>query len=195
MGKIFYLMGPSSSGKDTIYKRLLGEKELQLNTLVTYTTRPIRVGETEGVEYHFINEEKLVELERLGKVIELREYDTFHGVWKYFTVNDSNLDLEQYNYLMIGTLESYEKTKKYLGDKYLVPILIVVDDAIRLQRALNREKKQENPKYQEMCRRYLADAVDFSDAKVKEAGIFKSFRNEDFEVCMREITTYIKEMI
>ncbi|NTV78326.1 MAG: guanylate kinase, partial [Clostridiales bacterium] len=57
MGKIFYLMGPSSSGKDTIYKRLLGEKELELHTLVTYTTRPIRVGETEGVEYHFTDEE------------------------------------------------------------------------------------------------------------------------------------------
>jgi len=193
MGKIFYLMGPSSSGKDTIYKKLLGEKELHLNTLVTYTTRPIRVGETEGVEYHFTNEEKLMELENQGKVIELREYDTFHGVWKYFTVNDSELDLKHHNYLIIGTLESYEKTKKYLGEEFLVPILIVVDDAIRLQRALNREKKQENPKYEEMCRRYLADAVDFSDTKVEEAGIFKSFRNEDFEVCMREITTYIKK--
>ena len=96
---------------------------------------------------------------------------------------------------MIGTLESYEKTKKYLGEEYLVPILIVVDDAIRLQRALNREKKQENPKYQEMCRRYLADAVDFSDEKVEAAGIYRSFRNVNFEVCMREITTYMKEML
>lgn len=195
MGKIFYLMGPSSSGKDTIYKRLLGEKELELHTLVTYTTRPIRVGETEGVEYHFTDEEQLAELEKQGKVIELREYDTFHGVWKYFTVNDSSLDLENHNYLMIGTLESYEKTKKYLGEEYLVPILIVVDDAIRLQRALNREKKQENPKYQEMCRRYLADAVDFSDEKVEAAGIYRSFRNVNFEVCMREIKTYMKEML
>ena len=195
MGKIFYLMGPSSSGKDTIYKRLLGEKELELHTLVTYTTRPIRIGETEGVEYHFTDEEQLAELEKQGKVIELREYDTFHGVWKYFTVNDSSLDLENHNYLMIGTLESYEKTKKYLGEEYLVPILIVVDDAIRLQRALNREKKQENPKYQEMCRRYLADAVDFSDEKVEAAGIYRSFRNVNFEVCMREITTYMKEML
>ena len=49
MGKIFYVMGKSASGKDTIYKKLL-ERFPGLKTVVTYTTRPIRDGETEGVE-------------------------------------------------------------------------------------------------------------------------------------------------
>ena len=53
MGKIYYVMGKSASGKDTIYKRLV--KELpELGTVRMYTTRPIRDGETNGVEYIFL---------------------------------------------------------------------------------------------------------------------------------------------
>ena len=45
MGKIYYIMGKSASGKDTIYKRLI--KELpELGIVRMYTTRPIRDGET-----------------------------------------------------------------------------------------------------------------------------------------------------
>lgn len=53
MGKIFYLMGKSSSGKDTIFKALLSDGELSLKQIVPYTTRPIREGEQNGVEYFF----------------------------------------------------------------------------------------------------------------------------------------------
>ena len=78
MSNIYYLMGKSSSGKDTIYKRI---KELhpELKTVTIYTTRPIREGEKNGKEYYFVNEEKLQQLLDDGKVIELRTYDTVHG--------------------------------------------------------------------------------------------------------------------
>ena len=72
MGKIFYLMGKSSSGKDTIYKELVSDEELRLKTIVPYTTRPIREGETDGVEYYFSGEEELEPLLADGKIIELR---------------------------------------------------------------------------------------------------------------------------
>ena len=88
MGKIFCFMGKSASGKDTIYKRLLADKELSLHRIVLYTTRPIRVGEVEGVEYHFTDEAGLTRIKESGNLIELREYNTCHGVWKYFTVAD-----------------------------------------------------------------------------------------------------------
>ena len=51
VGKIIYLMGKSSSGKDTIFKRLLSNTSLGLKTIVPYTTRPIRSGEKDGLEY------------------------------------------------------------------------------------------------------------------------------------------------
>ena len=114
MGKIFYLMGKSSSGKDTMFKKLIEDKSLGLKTIVGYTTRPMREGECDGVEYFFVNEEKMCSLEAEGKVIERRSYNTVHGIWSYFTVDDGQVDLNSNDkYLLIGTLESYEKVRNY----------------------------------------------------------------------------------
>ena len=82
MGKIFYMMGKSSSGKDTIFKEILKKKELNLHQIVLYTTRPARANETDGVQYHFVDEKRLSELQDAGKVIELRAYQVVGGVWK-----------------------------------------------------------------------------------------------------------------
>lgn len=158
----------------------------------SYTTRPIREGEEEGREYHFITEKEVEEFEKQGRIIELRAYNTVHGVWKYLTVDDKQTDVEHRDYLMIGTVESYRKLKEYYGEAYLVPIYIEVDDGVRLQRALERERSQAEPKYAEMCRRFLADEADFSPEKLQEAGITKTFVNNDLEHTEQEIISYVK---
>ena len=139
MGKIFYLMGKSSSGKDTIYRRIMQNKGQLLKKIVPYTTRPIREGERDGVQYHFTDMDGFKRLLDEGRVIEHRTYDTYYGEWKYFTVSDE-INLEKDNYLIIGTPESYNATKKYFSNKAVLPILIVVDDGERLMRALKRER-------------------------------------------------------
>lgn len=193
MGKIFYIMGKSSTGKDTIFKRLQKQKCLGLNTIVSYTTRPIRAGEKDGETYHFINEKILTRLEQEGRIIEKRSYDTVHGTWHYLTVLDEQIDLKHQDYMMIGTIESYVKIRDFFGKKYLVPIYIEVEDGARLSRALNRERRQKSPKYTEMCRRFLADAEDFSEERIAQAGITKRFQNVDFKKCLKEIVDYICE--
>jgi len=193
MGRIVYLMGKSSTGKDTIFKELLKEGAVALETIVPYTTRPIRAGETDGVEYFFTDEEGFQKLKREGKVVEDRAYNTFHGLWRYFTVDDGQIQLNLKNYVIIGTLEAYLKMKEYFGEEKLLPVLIELDDGVRLQRALNREMQQENPKYEEMCRRFLADSVDFADEKIREAGIGRRFYNDDLKRCLQEIVGYIQE--
>lgn len=190
MSKIFYLMGKSASGKDTIYKKIK-EQLAELKTIVIYTTRPIREGEQEGVEYHFVDDEKLWEFQKAGKVIELREYNTVHGIWKYFTVNDGQFDADE-NYIAIGTLESYKGMRNHLGEEKLVPIYIEVDDGVRLERALARERKQAVPKYEEMCRRFIADAADFSPEKLGEVGITHKYFNIDMDKCVDEIVLGIR---
>ena len=192
MGKIFYLMGKSSSGKDTIYNQLIHKDSLQLKKIVLYTTRPRRIGETNGVQYYFVDNDSAIRLQKAGKVIEMRSYDTVYGEWKYFTVCDDQIDLLNNDYLMIGTIESYLRTKEYFGTDQVVPIMIELDDGIRLQRALDREKCEPKPRYEEMCRRFLADSVDFSQDKKKEAGITKEFYNQDLEQCLQEIEAYIQ---
>ena len=188
-------MGKSSTGKDSFYKKLMSDEALGLKKIVMYTTRPIRAQEKNGEEYFFVNDETLVRLEAAGKVIERRSYDTIHGVWHYFTVCDEQIDLEQNDYVVIGTLESFVASKKYFGEEVLVPIYIEVDDGVRLQRALDRERVQDKPKYKEMCRRYLADSDDFSEENVAAAGIEKRFENDDFEKCLQEMTEHIKKFI
>ena len=191
MGKIYYMMGKSSSGKDTLYREVM-KRFPGLGKVVSYTTRPMREGESSGVQYHFVDESELSRLEAEGKVIELRAYDTIHGIWKYFTVDDGQIDLYHNSYLMIGTLESYEKMRMYYGAGRLVHIYIEIDDGIRLERALKRERSQTRPKYKEMCRRFLADAEDFCEEKLMRLGIDKRFENTDMERCLTKIAEEIQ---
>lgn len=193
MGKIFYLMGKSASGKDTIYKKVK-EQLPKLRTIVIYTTRPIREGERDGVEYFFVDDNRLQQLQEVGKVIELREYNTVHGIWKYFTADDGQFDREDH-LIAIGTLESYVQLKQYFGDEKLVPIYIEVEDGLRLERALLRERQQKQPKYEELCRRFLADAADFSVEKLSEAGINHKYFNIDMDKCINEIVSEIQNII
>lgn len=194
MGKLFCLMGKSSSGKDTIYKNLLAREDLPLRTIVPCTTRPIRSGETQGVEYFFYTEEELARLEEEGKIIELRSYNTVHGVWKYFTADDGQIDLTHHSYLLIGTLESYVKMQAYFGRENLVPIYLTVDDGVRLERALARERSQQEPKYAELCRRFLADEQDFSPERLKAAGVTRIFENRELSETTEEIAAYIRKL-
>lgn len=194
MGKIYCMMGKSSSGKDTLFKLLMEDKENSLKTIVLYTTRPMREGEREGVEYYFCDEKAVETFAQQGKIIELRAYHTIHGIWKYLTVDDHQVDLKKQSYLMIGTLESYLQIREYFGKEKVIPIYIEVEDGLRLQRAIERERSESVPKYEELCRRFLADASDFSEEKLSEAGITKRFYNHFLADTKQEIKAYIAKV-
>lgn len=191
MGNIFYLMGKSSSGKDTIYQELLKDRELNLKKAVLYTTRPIRAGESDGVTYHFTDEAELVRLQKEHKVIEVRGYDTIKGMWYYFTVDDGQFQETGRNILMIGTLESYEKMRKYFGER-MVPVFITLEDGERLIRAIRREQQQKEPLYAEVCRRFLADEKDFSQEMLTKNKIEQFFENNQLEQCVKDIKEFMK---
>ena len=188
-------MGKSSSGKDTIYRELMKDTAFRFRKVVPYTTRPIRDNETDGVQYHFTDEAGFEKLSAENRVIEDRVYQTCYGPWRYFTVDDGSIDLAHHNYLIIGTLESYRRTAECFGHQNVAPVYLEVDDGIRLQRALNREMRQDEPKYEEMCRRFLADAEDFSEEKLSEAQVFRRFRNENLKECLNAIHDYIVEIM
>lgn len=194
MGKIFCLMGKSSTGKDTIGKELINS--LDLKNIVLYTTRPIREGEINGREYYFISENELHELENSGKVIEKRVYNTIHGDWTYATI-DSNIDLGHNNYITLNTLIGYEKLINYYDKDTVIPIYIWVDLNTRINRAFSREEKEPNPKYREICRRFIADEEDFSEYNLIKLGIFgeNRFFNDNLNTCIQRIKKKITEEI
>ena len=195
MGYLYVLMGKSATGKDSIYKKLLENTELNLKEVVLYTTRPMRKKEIEGVEYHFVTEDKLKEFRSDGKVIEERCFNTIDGPWYYFTVNDGNIDLMTGDYICINTLAGFNQIRKYLVNDKVKPVYIEVSDIELIKRAVKREEKQINPNVAELCRRFLADNADFSEdnLKLSEIDIKFRFKNDELETCVDKITAFIKE--
>lgn len=188
-------MGKSATGKDTIYRKLMADKSLGLLPMVAATTRPMRVGEVNGRDYWFYTEEEFETLKATHpeKIIECREYSTVHGIWRYFTPA-YDMDTDTKKYLYIGTLEAYTGLVRYYGEERVKPIYIYVrDDGERLLRALKREMRQEEPKYAELCRRYLGDEEDFSRENIDRAGIKAEnmFENDDIRQTTERIAAWI----
>ncbi len=196
MAKLICLLGKSCSGKDTIYKKLLQNPELDLVPLVTYTTRPMRAGEQEGREYHFTDEEGFRSLKEQGRIIEDRSYDTVYGLWRYFTVDDGTFTPDGKNVIAAaGTIPAFLRLRDRFGAENTCPVMIETEDGIRLERAMRREKKQTSPRYKEMCRRFITDSEDFDAEKLKSAGIDNIFMNNvDLDKCVEEVAAFIRNL-
>ena len=191
MGKLFVIMGKSATGKDSIYHEIV-KRCPQLREIITYTTRPMREGETYGKEYYFVTKEEMYEMRENGKIIECREYDTVLGPWFYFTADDGQLDFDKGDYILISTLAGYEKLQAAFGIGSIVPVYIEVDDLERLERAVRREQSQVSPCVPELCRRFLADEEDFSEERLQMAGIEMRIVNEDLETAVENVEKLIR---
>ena len=172
---INFICGRSGSGKDTVARELL-ERYLDLQPIVTYTTRPMRPGETDGKEYHFSTTEDLNWYRDTDNIVEERVYHTAQGTWFYFTVNDGQFDLEHKDYLVTGSLEMYQSYMNYFGEENVNLIYLEVPEKQLLERTINRESLKKNPNYAEVCRRFYADSKDFSEEKLQSLGISKENR-------------------
>ena len=175
MGRIFYIMGQSASGKDSMFRMLAEDGALPLKTVTMYTTRPKRSNEEDGREYFFRDRAFLLREEAAGRVVECRTYETVLGPWSYFTLDDGQIDLERHSYLMMGTPESYENTRRYFegraaggraGGKALIPIYIEVEDG---------------------------EQEDFSGERLERLGIDRVFKNRELSACKEEIRAVILE--
>jgi guanylate kinase len=149
--KILALFGESGAGKDTIKDILV--KHEDVNNIINTTTRPIREGEVNGVNYHFIDTVEFAERILNGDFIEATEFND----WFYGT-SIHELDIDKIN---VGVFNIYG-IECMLSDPRLEvhPVYVKTSDKIRLKRALERE---DNPDCVEICRRFFADKKDFSD--------------------------------
>lgn len=190
--KIYYLLGKSCSGKTVLYTKLLADKKLNLTPIITYTTRPIRPREKEGREYHFITDEKAKELLNSNKVIERRVYNTEYGDWSYMTVDDGQF-VNYKRYIGIGTLESYWSLVLRFGADTVIPIYLECSPYIILTRAMTRLSDDDEKGYLEACRRYIQDAVDYSDSNLLKYKILTRYDND--LGCGRSALTRVKALI
>jgi len=194
MGNIYCIMGKSASGKDSVYRKLLDRQPVSLRSIVTYTTRPPRSGEQDGVEYHFVTPEYLRKLQKQDKVIEERCYHTVHGDWYYFTADDGQIKDDE-TYLIVTTPEGYKALRDYYGKARVCPIYIEVEDGLRLARAVDRERQESYPHYAELCRRFIADENDFAESVLLSLGIQKRYTNADLDKCVEAVSEDLKEAL
>jgi guanylate kinase len=150
--KMIAIIGQAGSGKDTIL-RAVCEKNHELNEIISCTTRPMRDGEIDGINYHFYTVDKFTEEVLNDKMLEASCFNN----WFYGTSSESLLkdkvNIGVYNPEGIESLMLHKDIELYV-------FLIEASDKVRLIRQLNREK---NPDIEEIFRRYKTDRADFAD--------------------------------
>ena len=170
------LLGRTCVGKDTILKQLISN--FGYKPVVSYTTRPARPGEVDGVDYHFIDKSQFRRMKLQGFFAETTSYNVATGeTWYYGTcLKDLNDDS-----VIILNPEGL-RTLKQNKNLNIVYFLITANEET-LRERLN--KRGDNP--EEAERRLKADREDFSD--IGELVDF-SFSN-DLGISIVELSTLI----
>lgn len=158
MRKLFTIMGKASTGKDTLTKML--HEKMELPIALSFTTRPMRNGETQGVEYDFITEKDFWDMHGCNLLAEYTSYDVAGGETWYYGLTREELEKSDY-VLVIVNPDGFNQIKEIYGDK-VCSILIDAPADVRIKRYLDRDIVTET-KAEECCRRFLADQKDFKD--------------------------------
>ena len=196
MFKIYVLLGKTGVGKSTIYQSLknLITSEDNIKELLMYTTRPIRHGEKDGVDYNFINDYDISNLILENKLAEHRTFKTASDeVWFYAT---PKCEENGVYILSNSTSTSCMSLIELYGRECVEPIFITCDEYTRLSRLLEREHKGKK-QYNEMIRRINSDNLDYDNSIMNRLKISNecSFDNSECYIdnCVVDIYNYIKK--
>ena len=148
MYKIIALMGKAGTGKDTIAKKLQGRIP-KANFIVSYTTRPKREGEVDGITYHYITEKEFLSADFFDK----ENFNNWYYGTGYQCLKEDCVNIGIFNPNGIRTLLRQPNIDVSVYE-------ILVSDKERLLRQLNREN---NPNVKEIVRRFQTDEKDFED--------------------------------
>lgn len=147
------LLGKTASGKDTIQEFLINN--FGYKKLITYTTRPMRKGEKQDINYHFITEEEFKEKISHGFFLEYKIYHTKHGDWYYGSAKEDYKKVDDKT-IVILTPQGYLDLLWELKN--------IKHDAIYIKCSIEEIKKRlikRGDDQNECERRILADINDF----------------------------------
>lgn len=190
MTKVIILAGKAGSGKDTLKRLLVQYMEqdgMQINNIITSTTRDKRANEVDGVDYYFYTSEQMTE-----KLLndELAEAVVFNG-WVYATeykaLSKDKINIGIYNLAGAEALAQNPELETYI-------IYLDVEDSVRLIRYLDRDEMTKD-KIREMFRRYEADEQDFEDVEDIATHIFKPDVKASPEENAKELLSLVKEIL
>ncbi|MBR5604196.1 MAG: guanylate kinase [Bacteroidales bacterium] len=108
------LVGESASGKSSIERHLVNHHGF--NKVVSYTTREPRQGEVDGVDYHFINTERFLELKKQGFFAETAVYNNWnYGTAKEDCTDDKVAVLTPHGLRQVSKLDGINVTSFYIN--------------------------------------------------------------------------------
>ena len=191
--KIFALLGYSSVGKDTILKQVLKDMD-DVKPIISTTTRPMRKGETEGVEYYFIDDTEF--FRRGTDFVEQRIDHTKvkeNGVekdatWRY-GIERAELEKDDYLIVIVDSV-GYKELKNYVGNNKIVPIFISAPQEELKARALARGDLEA-----EVDRRLKDDYERFMDFRVRTVYHEVKNTNGRLEEAIKEVENIITKHI
>lgn len=167
MYKIIALIGEAGSGKDTIMQGILKRCPTQFHEIISCTTRPIREGEKNGVNYHFLTPDDFTNKVKNNEMLEYTIFNNWFYGTSYDSLQPNTINIGVFNPAGIRSLHQFD-------DIDLIVYKITCSDKTRMLRQLNRE---EHPNVDEIVRRYKTDQEDFSTLDF----CYTEIENEDKE--------------
>ena len=149
--RIIAICGKSAAGKDTFLQYM---KELKdTHEIISCTTRPMREGEIDGVNYYFLTLEEFAAKDCMGEMLEISEFRNWYYGTPISSLNQDKINIGVFNPAGIVNLLKDDRIQLYV-------VQVIANDKTRLLRSLHRE---ECPDVDEIVRRYMTDKKDFED--------------------------------
>ena len=183
--KPLIILGPNSVGKDTMINRLKAKFPEIIYKLPSYTTRPIRNGEKEGIDYYFVTKEEFFKLKNEGKLFGVQEYNN-----NYYASNKSKLEQVLENKAKVIILNYNIETANAIKDKLdfnYVAILPPSESALR-ERLIKKQVKAED--IERRMERALKEIQ-----LIHEANYIKyRFVNDEEDKAYNKLESHLKEI-
>jgi guanylate kinase len=180
---IIALLGKAGAGKDTVAKVLV-ENNPEWHMMVSCTTRPMREGEKEGVNYYYLTNEEFAKKVLNGEMLEAVCFNN----WYYGTDKTTLLPGINVGVFNPEGYDCFLESAKIDPELTVIGFYVYVDDKIRMMRQLTRET---DPDVKEICRRYFADLEDFDDIDYLN---LKKVSNDNLDD-LNYTTRYIQEFV
>lgn len=186
---IFCFIAKTGSGKTKYINSILEDKkfmeENNLSLLVYGTTRSKREKEVDGIDYYFHSNEEFKNIPK-ENLVEFRSYYTLNDGEIFYFTKSEYFNKEDKNIICVVSPYQYESYKKWVleqnlnskitdsGYEYnLKPILINTDLKIRINRLMDRAKKDED--IYEMCRRVMQEKMEFESVEQHNIELVATF--------------------